>query len=445
MHPDATSHPVNVSVPSPARPSSAPLPAFPTGAWRGVLGAYRDLVAHTGEASTSFIWAAAAASLSVLLAPGVALAWGPETMRPLVFNLLLGSTGRSRKTTAISDAVRLLVEPFTPPPRYPGEPLLLSTLSGFASGEGLTEALADQDTWPPPKKRGVDAPERVVGRRALLVFDEFGAQLAKAGKDAAGNFIGVLLRLWDAPDRIQLSTRKAQLQATRPHVSILAASTYSYMGRALSPELVRDGLLNRFLLVHGEAGEPLPVRPPIDRAAHEQLKASITAAAQAVWGTPFVLDAEARALHAARYGVEHHRQHDSELLEDATGRAAAQAVRLALLFAAARGSTTVDQGDVAAAWEVVDYSRAVASHLLQHLEDRTWRDAEARVIARARKVAETYAGTFSRQEVRAGLKGGNGLDARTFSAAFDSLVRAGDIVRVEDTDRYRMADAPEAA
>lgn len=125
----------------------------------------------------------------------------------------------------------------------------------------------------------------------------------------------------------------------------------------------------------------------------------------------------------------------------ATSRASGTAIRLALLFAAARGTTEISEHDMRGAWDVMTYNHAVVARLLKCIKDSTWREAEERVIAAARRVASTNSGTFSMAEVRTRLKGGNGLDARTFNGCWNSLVHAGDFVPVvEGGDRYRIAE-----
>ncbi|MFP2903671.1 DUF3987 domain-containing protein [Pyxidicoccus sp. 3LFB2] len=419
--------------------SDSTAPKFPDTAWPGAFARYFDLVADTCEASDPILWASAAGMFSALFAQGVALPWGTQPLRPTLYLLLLGATGRTRKTTAMQDARRLILDPYMQRPRYPGEPQRLSVVSGFASGEGMTDAISDQEFWPPGKKKGEDPPEKMTGRCALYEFDEFASQLTKSNKDAAGNFNGILLRLWDQPQTLSLSTRREQVTATNPLTVILAASTYSYMGRALSRGHVHDGLLNRFLLVHGEPGKPIPVRPPISQQEHQTLLAGLNQAMAAVWGRLFTLSPGALAVHTAHYRNDHQQEHESDLMEAATSRASIIAMRLALLFAATRGSTEISEDDMQGAWDVMNYNQAVVARLLHALQDSTWREAEARVMAAARRVADANGGTFAMAEVRARLKGGNGLEARTFNGCWNSMVRAGDFVLVaEGSDRYRI-------
>jgi hypothetical protein len=170
---------------------------------------------------------------------------------------------------------------------------------------------------------------------------------------------------------------------------------------------------------------------------HEALLVELHQALNAVWGKPFSISPEAQEVHAFYYKQDHDRPRESDLLEAATSRAQVTAMRLAMLFAAIRGSTIIDAGDMQAAWDVMHYNRCVVASLIQRIEASSWREVEERVLARARRVGAMHAGSFSKNEVREGLKGGNGLDARTFSMAWDGLLRAGDIIPVSDgTDRY---------
>ncbi len=414
-------------------------PKFPENAWFGVIADYYNLVADTTEAPEEFIWAGIVGVLSALAAASVGIPWGPQLMRPILYLCLLGETGRSRKTTSVDDARSLILEPLAPRSQQAGEPDPLEIVNGSGSGEGLIDVLADREWFP----EGADKkarPNIQTGRRAVFLFDEFGALLGKAGRDQAGDLIGFMLKAFDMPQELKHSTRSRKVICTNATATIIAASTAAYLSKGLSEDLIQAGLLNRFLFVQGGRGDPLPIRPAIDAEQHRQLLGRVAAALSAVMGKPMSLSPEAVAVNDARYRLDHGRQESSDLLAAATNRTPVMAVRLSMLFAVADGTSTISGEHMTAGWDVAEYGRLVAADLVDQVHDKTWKEAEARLVSRAMRVAQTSSGTFTKTEVRDGVKGSHGMDAGTFNRIWESLIRAGDFVPVGDTGRFRVAE-----
>lgn len=86
------------------------------------------------------------------------------------------------------------------------------------------------------------------------------------------------------------------------------------------------------------------------------------------------------------------------------------------------------QEHIEAAWAVVEYSSAQAEVLVGRLRESDLKQAEARVLAAAGRIAASTPQGFTRRDVRQRVKGRTGMGAATFNAAFDALVRADEIV-----------------
>src|SRR5262245_55012004 len=86
------------------------MPVFPEAAFVGLFGRYRELVGPTTEAPDAFHWASLLASLSALVGRTARLEGGPDGVAPLLHVALVGRTGKARKSTAMEDAVTLLVD-----------------------------------------------------------------------------------------------------------------------------------------------------------------------------------------------------------------------------------------------------------------------------------------------------------------------------------------------
>ena len=97
-------------------------PQFPDSAWIGIITDYYNLIRETTEAADELIWAAIVGVLSALASQCVRLRFGTGFIRPDLYLCLLGSTSRARKTTAITDAVDVVLDPLRPRATQPGEP-----------------------------------------------------------------------------------------------------------------------------------------------------------------------------------------------------------------------------------------------------------------------------------------------------------------------------------
>lgn len=409
-------------------------PPFPESVWRGAICDYYNLICNTTEASDSLIWAAITSVMSALAATCVCLPWAAEVVRPILFFCLLGQTSRARKTTAISDAIHVALEPLRPRAMQPGEPDPFEIVRGHGSGEGLMEALADRSWYPPGANRARDPANVQTGRTVYYVLDEFGALLEKAAREAAGNFTAFALQLFDAQPSMALSTRSNKLTCTDAKGTIIAASTYDYFTKNLTDSLVHSGFLNRFLFVTGGRTAPIPIRPPVDPGARDALVQRLRTTMTALRGQEMRFCADAQALHNQLYSTEFYRDDESPLVAAATDRNGTTVVRLAMTLAFAEGMPVITPEHVQAAWDFMAYSRQVVDGLLGQMKDRTFEQAEAKMVRACRRTMTEGGGPFTRADIRDRLHGGNGLTSRNFTVTWDALLSAGDVLPLPATD-----------
>lgn len=409
---------------APASPAPDSLPVFPEQAMIGLLADYVDLVAPTTEAPSSFLWGAAVAALSVRLGRQVGLPWGIRSMSPTLFVVLLGSTARTRKSTSISDAVEILLEPEVSN--------TLAIIEGSGSGEGFAAALAD---LPASKER----PEAVTGRRALLVFNELGAVMEKVRRDQAGNLQEFLMAMFDAGRRWSSRTRSKDAPSfdiTGGTLVVVAASTADWLSANLREVDIASGFVNRFLWIGGASTRSLPFRPDVPRDRRDALQRKTTTLLEKLRGD-FVVDGEAREAHHSHYDAFRNGPIE-DIMAHATARQDAISLRVAMLLAAAEGSMAIRARHIEAAWAVTAYSSTVVSPLITRVIGGQRRAAEDRLCAAARRASEVRGGCFTRRDVFQLLKGARGMVADDFNRIFRALCDAGTIVP-QDGGMYRLA------
>ncbi len=106
--------------------------------------------------------------------------------------------------------------------------------TGLRTGEGLVRAVCDKDDG-----------GGVLDKRLLAFESEMAALLRVMARH--GNSLSTTLRqAWDT-GTLRVSTRKAPLKATRPHISIIAQTTQDDLSRYLDRTDVFNGFSNRFL------------------------------------------------------------------------------------------------------------------------------------------------------------------------------------------------------
>ena len=409
---------------------------FPQSAWRGLFYQYAAVVAQTTEASEAAIWGAHAAALSVVLGRECSLPWAGGGLFPTLHVAILGPTGSGRKSSSIDDAQVLLVDPFKPKATLPGEPDPLVVLSGMGSGEGFMEAIKDTHWLPPGAKRGTQSNVQT-GRRALFVISELGGLLEKANAGAAGSMIDFVINAWDCKrewtHQVRRTKDTAPFKATDATAVILAASTMEWLSEVLTIGHIRNGLVNRFLWLAGDPRGAIAIRPPFDPIAvhaYQQMASNVLAR---VRGQQFSLDQAATGLHKAKYADIYssrlHADPDSTTIP-ATNRAEIQALRLAILIAAADGTTTIDLSILQAAWDIVEYSNHIVEVLTGALIPRTVGDMERRIMKQCLRSSKAHNGEFSRYMVWERVKGKGGVTVEIFGKIWDALVREGDIIAI---------------
>jgi len=256
-----------------------------------------------------------------------------------LFGVLVGKSGAGRKGTSWGHARGTLraIDPSWDADRQ---------LSGLSSGEGLIAAVQD------------DAEQR--DKRLMVVEPEFARVLRGARRE--GNTLSAIIRqCWDSGS-LRVATRTAPLAAKGAHISMIAHITEDELTRELGNTDVLNGFANRFLWVCVRRSRVLPLGGRFDDVNIAPLTRRLQAAAgQARGAGRLRLTRGAERLWVASY----------EALSDgrpglygaATGRAEAQTMRLALVYALAEEQSAIDEHHLRAALEVWRYCSDSARYL----------------------------------------------------------------------------------
>jgi hypothetical protein len=313
----------------------SPLRPFPDSCYYGWFGAYRDLMASCTSAADQFHLAASLVYAGATLGKRASI-YQAEHHYPNLMAVLVGETGDAKKDTAANLARRFFEGQETARER---EMTITpyNILYGLSTTEGLLQDMA------------------TAGANVVVHSSEFAILIGKGRRETSGSLLMTLTRLWDAPDQIDLPTRKDPIRVQDPVLSLIGTVTPGQLVREMKPEDIESGFANRLLWVHG-VGKGYLEDPPKPDALEKQrlLTEFLDATDHAIQQSPeFRKDRQAkelwsewaRGIHYAKYQNEDER-HMAERIE-------ANAARIAVLFAATDGTPIISLDHLQAAIDFV--------------------------------------------------------------------------------------------
>lgn len=326
-----------------SKESRAPRIAFPESAWQGVLAGFRECVSAKSEVPDEFNFAAIVTLIGQLFGRRVFTHYA----FPLYLNfyfLLLGRTG-FKKTSAINTALRLQMDL--------ANGANVRTLHGLSTAEGLVAQLA--------------AEEEV---RLIIIEPELRGLLKKAQNNSNGSLIPKLNDLFDAPNQVDLPTRKDPIKAQRPLVSLLSAATQESIEDAIGENEIFGGFLNRVIPIAGTPKAPQPWPEPPDHRSWAALVHDLDSLLSRYPSETRLQidDPTARSMWETFYVDFHKRQLEApELLAALSYRLHTHVQKFALLYAVLRGARSIEAEDMAQALEIARYVDAVIDDTLRPL------------------------------------------------------------------------------
>jgi len=291
----------------------------------------------------------AAILIQTLLAFGVQVGRGPHVAvegdqhHGNLFALLVGNTSKGRKGTSWGRVRQL----FSLLPGW------VTCVSGLSSGEGLKWHVRDADE---SKKEG-DA--GVADKRLLVVESEFAQALRATARN--GNTLSSTIReAWDTGN-LRTLTKSDPIIASGACVAIIGHITATELRSELTETDRGNGFANRFLFVCVKRSNVLPfggdaieqsvlddlvkrLGTAVSKARTLGVAVGMTAAAKLIWERVYLTLSEGQ----------------DGMLGAVTGRAEAQCVRLALLYALLDERKEIDSPHLLAAIALWEYCQQSA-------------------------------------------------------------------------------------
>jgi hypothetical protein len=303
-----------------------------------------------------------------------------------LFAAIVGSTSKGRKGTSWGQIKR--------PLHMTDEQFALNCItSGLSSGEGLIWAVRDEIREQQPiRERGrvvsyqeVTSDPGVLDERLLVQESEFARVLQTAQRN--GNSISAVIReAWDSGN-LNTLTKGQAARSTNAHIGQIVHVTAEELNRLLTQTEVANGFANRYLWVCTERSKELPFGGNLTEAelhpiAHrlQEIRSYSQSAGQIRFDPDAAEDWRLAygPLSAGRPG----------LLGAIVGRAEAQVVRLATLYALLDCENTIRPVHLKAALAIWDYAEQSASYIFG---DALGDETADTILAHLRSVGTTGA------------------------------------------------------
>jgi len=263
-----------------------------------------------------------------------------------LYGVLVGQSGKSRKGTSgdriqqlMSTALALIRNPYNPTPALWVKNCIQS---GLSSGEGVIWHIRDEVREPDEddeKGRDKIKSQGVEDKRMLLDEREFAQCFAMMKRD--GNTASIVVRKgWDSKPLGNLS-KNNPAKCDEPHISICGHITTDELRSSMDQTSMASGYANRFLFACVKRSKLLPHGGNLQQSDLDVLAKKVKAAFDKVYAVKkrFDWDAKARTLWEKVYPEL--TEGTPGLLGAICGRAEAQTVRLALIYAVLDGSDGV--------------------------------------------------------------------------------------------------------
>jgi Protein of unknown function (DUF3987) len=301
-------------------------------AYYGLAGEVVDTIAPHSEADPVAIL------LQFLVAFGNAVGLSPyyqvegDKHRAKLFVVTSGATSKGRKGTALGRIRQLMA---IADPDWERD----SIQTGLSSGEGVIFHVRDpiSTLGKDGKTEQVDA--GVTDKRLMLLAEEFAGTLRVM--ERAGNTLSPVLRDAWGTSRLQTLTKNSPTKATNSHISIIAHVTDDELHAVLTKVEMANGFANRFLFARVRRSKLLPHGGHLDFEALQDLGEQIATRHRQAQTLGRITMTDVAAEAWAKNYAELSRDRPG-LLGAILGRAEAQVIRLALIYALLDNKTQID-------------------------------------------------------------------------------------------------------
>ncbi len=386
-------------------------PVLPEAAQHGVAGSLAVSGAEGTEADPAGVLVTSLTWASALIGSKPVQYVGDAEHYARLFCVLVGASSKARKGTTEGPVRRVMKRAEILDP-ISGDGMRVRP-GGLSSAEGLINAVRDDD-------------EGAGDKRLLCIESEFGRVLRNMQRQ--GNTLGDLIKqAWDGGD-LHTLTKDNPLTASNPHICIVGHITQDELSALLTHGNIYGGLGNRFLwcCIRRNGKKPHPKRMPDDTVA--ELAGRFRRAFEHArginvvgWADQCVMRQWAAAYHDLSEGGH-------GVFGAMTGRAEAQVLRLAMVYALLDEKPQIESIHLEAALALWDYCEKSARYLFG--QDDPIAEAAAKVMKHFDSIPDAQ---MSRTELGTLL----GRDTKLKDKVISRLLGSGLIDSIEEKTKGR--------
>jgi hypothetical protein len=336
----------------PSAPDPLPWPELADEALYGLPGDVVRAIEPHSEADPAALLANILCAFGNLVGRGSFARVGADEHHLKLFVGLVGETAKGRKGLSWGPVRDLLgaVDPGWTEDRV---------VSGLSSGEGLIHAVRDEVQELKGDEEVVKDPGEK-DKRLLVMEGELANVLKVMGRE--GNTLSPIIRqAWDG-DRLRTLTKNNPTKATGAHISIVGHFTKAELLRHLNETEATNGFANRFLWLMVRRSKELPFGGEWDAVDISSLVRRLDSAVRFA-RQPCVIKWGESASGAWREVYGPLSEGKPGLFGAVTGRAEAQTLRLAVLYAVMDESETIEYEHLAAALAMWEYAEESARYV----------------------------------------------------------------------------------
>jgi hypothetical protein len=199
---------------------------------------YIELMESVTEAPPSYHFFTFITTISMLLGRNAYMLWGPDKLYTNLWTMIVGQTGRARKSTAINRGCNILTH--TAP-----DAQILPSLSTW---EGLLTAMTRNDSEP-----------NIKNEITMIAMSEFDGFLKKSRNEAIAHMLPNLCDIYDMQKPARSVTKGSPICVKNYFVSMICGIQPEVLETAFQTGDIHGGFAGRFCYVYDKSTKEIPI------------------------------------------------------------------------------------------------------------------------------------------------------------------------------------------
>ena len=277
---------------------------------------------------------------------------GADLHYPVLFMMILGSSGRARKSMSTNLAEYFVEQIFPDIKKY--------RVSGLNSSEGIIARVSDTKVDPAfsnkPNPPMIDRPRE---EKSLYVIEKEAARLLSVMKREGNTLSQVVRDIWDCSD-LEIVNKHSPVKATKPFLSMIMNVTERELKSAIRPIDLYNGFANRITPIFTARGEPFSEGGDFDKVKIKELSQKVKNGFEKSknllgQNNRMVFSDSGRRVWKSVYEKYYFKIY-AGVLDTLTARSQPTILRIAMVFAFYDGSPEIGEDHILAAEAIWKYS-----------------------------------------------------------------------------------------